>query len=309
MASNSPESSATKASPLRASSGCQHWNFCFRSGMRLASNRYGKRRVRVLKVLREGERHEVKELEVGCLLSGDFDASYLEADNGKVVPTDTVKNTITVLAHQKLGRETERFGLELVQRFTGHYPQVREVHLEISERPWARNVIAGSALPHAFTAQSGMRLVHIEGTRERAVVESGVDDLLIMKSTGSGFAGYPKCELTTLPETDDRILATKVRALWRFAQLPDDFNCVNDAILAAMLKTFAENFSASVQATMKEMAEAAFAAAPGISRISLAFPNKHYLLANLKPFGIDNQNVTFIPTDEPHGQIEAVFDA
>jgi urate oxidase len=276
--------------------------------MRLVSNRYGKRRVRVLKVLRDGPRHDVKELDVACLLAGDFDASYLKADNGKVVPTDTVKNTVTVLAHQKLGRETERFAVDLVHHFTTKYAQVQNVHVEISERMWLRHSVGGTPHAHTFAGGSGFRVVEVEGGKERLQIDSGVDDLLIMKSTGSGFAGYPRCDLTTLPETNDRILATRVRALWRYKAMPPDFNATSDAILDAMLRVFAGNFSASVQATMKDMAEAAFQAAPEISRISLALPNKHYLLANLKPFGLENPNVTFVPTDEPHGQIEAVFE-
>lgn len=276
--------------------------------MKLISNCYGKRRVRVLKILRDGVRHEVKELDAGCLLEGDFDSSYLAADNSKVVPTDTVKNTITVLAHKLLGRETERFGLELGRHFLGKYAQVQRVQIELSERQWNRHVIGGHAHEHTFLAGSGAPFTRIICTRGGAEeVESGIDDLLIMKSTGSGFTGYPKCELTTLPETADRILATKVRATWSFGALPVDFNTANDAILQAMLRVFAVNYSASVQATMSEMAAAAFAARPEIRRVTLALPNKHYLLANLKPFGLENPNVTFVPTDEPHGQIEASF--
>lgn len=277
--------------------------------MQLVSNRYGKKRVRVLKVLRNGTRHDVKELEVSCLLEGDFDSSYSAADNRQVVPTDTVKNTVTVLAHRLLGPETERFGLELGRHFLARYSQIRHVELELRERRWDRHFINGQPHEHTFVAGAGSPVVHVACTRGGAEqIESGIDDLLIMKTTGSGFAGFPRCELTTLPETSDRVLATNVRASWKFRTHPADFTTANATILSAMLAVFARTYSPSVQSTLHDMAGAAFSACPEIFRVTLALPNKHYLLANLKPFGLENQNVTFIPTDEPRGQIEAVID-
>ncbi len=277
--------------------------------MKIVSNRYGKKRVRVLKVLRQGDRHEVKELDISCLLEGDFDASYSKGDNASVVPTDTVKNTITVLAHQRLGLENERFGLELGNHFLEKYTHIRRVRIELKERKWNRQTVGGTPHDHAFIAGDAAPTARIVVTRGAPPeIESGISDLLIMKSTGSGFSNFPKCDLTTLPETDERILATEVRAAWTFPQAPADFNIANAAALDAMLGVFAREFSVSVQATMYEMARAAFAAVPEISRVTLALPNKHYLLANLKPFRLENPNVTFVSTDEPHGQIEATFE-
>jgi urate oxidase len=277
--------------------------------MKIAANRYGKRRVRVLKVLRDGPRHDLKELDASVLLEGDFDASYLDADNGNVVPTDTVKNTITILAHHRLGHETERFGLELGRHFLSTYSQVQRVQIELNERAWTRHILDAVPHDHTFVASSGTRFTTILSSRDGTdKIESGIDDLTILKSTASSFKGYPRCDYTTLPETDDRILSTKMRASWLYAREPQDFNATNAAILRAMLDVFAMKFSASVQATMSDMAAAAFLISPEISRITMALPNKHYLLANLKPFGIENANVTFVPTDEPHGQIEATFD-
>jgi urate oxidase len=277
--------------------------------MKIVSDRYGKERIRVLKILRDGARHEVKEIEVGCMLEGDFSSAYSGADNRNVVPTDTIKNTVTVLAHERLGREIERFGLELGRHFLQRYPQVSRVRADIRERPWLRLAPGGRPHDHAFLAGSGTptaRLCCSRGGPEE--IESGIRDLVVMKTTGSGFSGFPRCEFTTLAETSDRVLATSVQAGWNYGALPADFNAANAAIIEAMLRVFAENFSPSVQATLHEMAGAALKACGEIRRVSLSLPNKHYLLANLKPFGCDNANVTFVPTDEPHGRIEAVFD-
>lgn len=277
--------------------------------MKIVSNRYGKRRVRVLKVLKDGPRPEVKELVVGCLLQGDFDAAYSAADNGRVVPTDTVKNTVIALAHKLLGREIERFGTELCRHFLARYAQIRRVEVDIAERSWNRHTVGGRPHEHTFVAGSGAPFARIAANRgQKEEIESGIDELLIMKCSGSGFAGFPKCEFTTLKETSDRILATQVRAGWRFGAIPADFNEANAAVLNAMLDVFATKYSPSVQATIHDMAEAALAACPQVARVSLSLPNRHYLLADLKPFGLENPNVTFVPIDEPHGQIEAVFE-
>ncbi len=135
---------------------------------------------------------------------------------------------------------------------------------------------------------------------------SGVREWLILKSTQSGFEGYPKCEFTTLPETSDRIFATAVTSGWKWAKEPKSYNESNHRILEAMAGPFLEKFSPSVQTTMYQMGEEALKACPEIAEVSLQMPNKHCLLFNLKPFGMENPNVIFTATDEPHGQIEAV---
>ncbi|MEP6823098.1 MAG: factor-independent urate hydroxylase, partial [Chthoniobacterales bacterium] len=273
--------------------------------MKLLSNRYGKARVRVLKILREGATHTIKEVDVTVLLKGDFDGSYIAADNSKVVPTDTIKNTVNVLSKEHLGREIQRFGLSLGQHFLKRYEQVASASIEISAKNWTRMQIDGQPHPHAFLAGSDAKnWTRIVCTRDSETIESGVRDLLILKSTGSGWAGYPKCENTTLPETNDRILATSFDATWTWSSAPKDYDSADDSILAAMLKAFANNFSPSAQASVFQMAEAALQACPEISRVEAKMPNKHYILINTKPFGLENQNEIFVPTDDPFGVIE-----
>ena len=280
--------------------------------MKLVSQNYGKQRVRILKVTRTAPRHEVKELAVGVRLEGDFVSSYTSGDNSKVVATDTMKNTVQALAHQHLGAQTEAFALLLAKHFLDSHPQVSRVTIDTTERRWSRMAPGGQPHNHAFIGEEGRPTVRVVAARGAAAeIESGLADLLILKSTGSGFAGYPRDAYTTLPETQDRILATAMSATWRWNSPPAagfDCNAANAGLLAAMLRVFAGNFSPSVQTTLFEMAGAALAACPQISRVSLALPNKHYLPLNLKPFGLENPNVSFLPTDEPHGQIEAVVD-
>lgn len=276
---------------------------------KLHSQSYGKSRVRILKVLREGETHTVKELEVSVMLDGDFESSYTSADNRLVVPTDTVKNTVNVLAMRRLGVETERFTLLLAQHFLEKYSQVKKVIATTSERVWDRLSVGGAPHSHSFVGSGrATPLTRVIASDRSTVVQSGLRDLLILKSAASGFEGFPRCDLTTLAETPDRILATSLSATWTWSAEPAGYADANRAVEEALLRPFAENFSPSVQATLFEMGEAALEAAPEISRIELAAPNKHYLLINLKPFDLENPNSLFLPTDEPHGQIEAIVE-
>jgi urate oxidase len=273
---------------------------------KLAAHRYGKARVRVMKILRDGPVHTLKDLEVAAFLKGDFASSYTSGDNSKVVATDTMKNTINVFAKQHLGHEIERFALILGEHFLARYEQVREAEIQVSERQWERLTVDGAPHPHSFAAGGeGRMFTQVTCSGAAKTVRSGIRNLVILKSTGSGFENYPKDEFTTLPETADRILATSFSATWTFKDQPDNYGRANEAILSAMLKVFTNNYSPSAQTTLFQMGEAALAACPEISKLDLAMPNKHCLLINLAPFGLENKNEVFVPTDEPHGDIQA----
>lgn len=273
--------------------------------MKLSSHSYGKSRVRVMKILRDGATHTVKELDVAIALTGDFETSYTSGDNHLVVATDTMKNTVNVLAQRELGAETERFGSMLARHFTKEYPQVQSATVQTSERVWDRMTVSGVPHPHSFLHAQGARpTVTAIAASDVVSMQSGVTDLLILKSTGSGFVGYPRCEFTTLPETTDRIFATSVAARWDWIAAPTDYNVANRTIIAALLEPFAQNYSPSVQTTLFEMGQSALRACPEISCIHLSLPNKHCLPIDLRPFGDERRDV-FLPTDEPHGLIEA----
>jgi len=272
---------------------------------KLVANRYGKGRVRVLKILRDGSTHRLKDLNVTAMLEGELESSYTASDNSKVVPTDTIKNTINALAKKHLGDEIERFGLALGKHFL-RFPQIRQATIEILEHDWHRLDVNGKPHPHSFRSGGDARMfTRVISDRKNQSVQSGIRDLIILKSTQSGFAEFPRDEFTTLKETSDRILGTSFSATWNFASDPGDYRVANNAIMTAMLEVFAENYSPSAQATLFQMGEAALGVCAEVALINLVMPNKHCLLIDLSPFGLENKNEVFIPTDEPHGQIEA----
>lgn len=274
--------------------------------MKLAAHRYGKSRVRLLKVLRDGDTHTVKELAARVLLEGAFDRSFTDADNSSVVATDTMKNTLHLLAHDELGVDNEPFARRVAAHFLDRYAHVERVTIELDERVWTRLTVGAAAHPHCFAhSQVGRPFTRVVASRRQTEHESGIKDLTLLKSTASGFEAFHRDEFTTLPETRDRILATCARLWWRWSREPASYRAATDAIVDAVLVPFAERYSPSVQATLYEMAGAALAACADIDRITLRMPNLHCPLADLTPFGRINRQQLFVPTDEPRGFIEA----
>ena len=279
--------------------------------MAFVRQRYGKANVRVLRVQRDGDRHQVRESRVTIILDGEFSRAYTDADNVSVVATDTMKNLVNVLALQHLDAANESFALTIAQCFVDRYQQVSEARVRVEETVWGRMLIDGREHGHGFVrAEGGTPFACATVTRSSREVEAGFHDFAIMKTTGSGFVDYLQDEYTTLPPTTDRILATRMAAAWRFegGTLSDDCNydAVAEAIREALLRAFA-TYSYSVQDSLYRMGEAALAAAPDVREITLRMPNVHYLPIDLSLFGQDARGKVFLPTDEPSGQIEATL--
>jgi urate oxidase len=268
----------------------------------LSFDTYGKTHVRLLQVMRAGLRHEIVEWNTQIFLEGDLAESYIAGDNSKVLPTDTMKNTVYALARKNPVLYVEQFAHNLGHHFLGRLPHLRQVKVEIEETPWSRIGDYDAAFTQAGKER---RVAACTITRSQETAISGIRNLQILKTAGSSFAGYPKDEYTTLPETNDRLLGTVLDADWSYSPATQDLNELHTKIRARLLATFALHRSYSVQHTLYAMAESVIVEFAAVSQIHLTMPNKHYLLADLSKFGLDNPNQIFVPTDEPSGYIEA----
>jgi urate oxidase len=273
--------------------------------MPLIHNSYGKGRVRVMRVHRDGDYNEVRELSVQTMLDGDFSAAFTAGDNRTVVATDTIKNITYIVARENMTASAEVFGQALAARFLSRYPQVDRVKVTTQETRWTRATIAGAPHPHSFTLDgNGKPTAEIIATRDATSVTSGIAGYTFMKSTASGWVDYVFDEYTTLPPTSDRIAATAMDATWTWLAAPADYDTANGRILAVMLEEFATTYSFGVQDSLYRMGEKVLAAVEEVGTIRMACPNKHYLPMKLDHFGLSSDNLVFIATDEPHGQIE-----
>jgi urate oxidase len=277
---------------------------------RLGENRYGKSRVRLSRITRRENDHDFQEWTVHVLLHGDFESSFTEADNSKILPTDTMKNTVYSVARDSNSATIEEFALELGDHLLENNPQVSKVSVEIEEKVWERLTCDG--VPEATTFKLGGSELHtVRAERAKGdswSITSGVDKLMILKTTKSAFTGYIKDRFTTLKPATDRIFGTSATATWDYAATRPPFAQVRTRIVGALLREFAAHNSMSVQHTLFDMGKAALAAAPEIARIKLTMPNLHHILADLSAFGQDNPNHIFVPIDEPHGYIEATIE-
>ncbi len=276
--------------------------------IRLGQNNYGKSRVRLLRVTRGASKHEIREFTLAIALEGDFETAHNAGDNTKILPTDTMKNTVYALARKNPVDAAETFCGVLVDHFLANNPQVERVHLRAIENLWTR--IARDGKPDGFAfVRSGeeKRTALVIGTRSGATFRAGVKNLIAMKTTKSAFEGFIRDPYTTLKEDNKRILATAIRADWLYASAKIDFNRVWGDIRRTLLETFAEHDSLSLQQTLYDMGKAVLENFDAVSEIRLSLPNKHYNLVDLAPFGMTNPGEVFLPIDEPHGLIEATL--
>lgn len=276
--------------------------------IRLSWNGYGKAEVRLVKVERSDPVHQLFDLTVETQLQGDFGPAHLAGDNACVLPTDTMKNSVYALAREGPVDPPEEFARRLGRQCLESCPAAGLALVTIKMHRWERCSAGATGHPHAFVRGSEeRRTTWVSCGRDETRVEAGLEGLGLLKTTGSAFSGYLRDRFTTLAETDDRIFATDVAARWRYARPPANWNNAWATVRAALIETFAGHQSASVQQTLYAMGERALALAPEIEEIRLILPNRHHLLVDLEPFGLDNPNQIFVATREPYGRIEGVL--
>ena len=273
----------------------------------LGPHRYGKSGVRLVTVTREGQRHHLTDLTIDIWLEGGTAAAYTDADNAAVLPTDTMRGTTYALARDAPPRPMEAFALRLARHFAAQVEPVEAAEVVVSQAGWQRIPAAdGAGHDHAFTkGPATERVVRVRVDGGSTTVEGGVEGLVVLKSADSGFSGFLVDEYTTLAETDDRILATAVSGRWGVSDLDVDWDGLAARAHDALLATFADHDSASVQHTLYDMAEAVLAAAPELAWVRLSMPNLHHVPVDLSSYGRDNPNEVFVATDRPFGAIEA----
>jgi urate oxidase len=275
----------------------------------LGPNQYGKAEVRVVAVDRSSPRHSLVDLNVSSSLRGDFAAAHTTGDNGHVLTTDAQKNTVFAFARDGIGTP-EEFGLRLARHFAGSYDWITGARVAVESYGWDRIPVGGQPHDHAFSRNGGevrtavVTVDHSDPAHPDAHVLAGLTDLVVLKTTGSEFWGFPRDRYTTLPETRDRILATAVTARWRYTSTELDFDACFGQIRTTLLETFAATHSLALQQTLYAMGEAVLERNTSVAEIRMSMPNRHHFLQDLSAFGLDNPDVVYHADDRPYGLIE-----
>ena len=274
-------------------------------GCELGPNRYGKAGIHLATVVRGEDRHEFSEREIEVRLEGDFEEVHTGGDNASVLPTDTMRSSAFALAFEHPAEPLESFALRYASYLLDASPAASRAEAWMSERPWERVVIDGQPHPHAFTRGAFRWTTHVVRDRGEVRLSGGLDELYLLKTTGSAFGGFLKDRFTILPESDDRIIATELDARWRYARMELDFAEERAACRDALVRAFAQHDdSRSVQHTLWHMGTAVLEAAPNVEEVALSMPNLHHVAVDLTYCGIQNDGRVFVVTDKPSGRIE-----
>lgn len=275
-------------------------------GIVLGTNQYGKAENRVVRVYRDGERHELRDVNVSTALRGDFTAAHEAGDQARVLPTDTQKNTCYAFAKEHGLREIEDYALALARHFVDDVEPVQGARVAVDEYAWDRVPVHGRGHDHTWVRRgTEVRTTVVTADAGGATVESGLRDLVLLKSTGSEFAGFLRDGYTTLQETSDRIMSTSLAATWRYHGTDVDWDKAWEDVRRILLERYATVHSLALQQTLWEMGRGVLEARAEIAEISLSAPNKHHFLVDLAPFGLDNPGEVFHAADRPYGLIEA----
>ena len=271
----------------------------------LGAARYGKAGVRLMRVDRSTTPHRVRDLTVAVALEGDFVAAHTDGDNALVVATDTMKNTAYAFAKEHLDGAIETYGQALAEHFLA-FPQVSRATVNVREHSWRPISYGGAAAQDAFVRSGvGTRVATISATGDGVLVEAGVEDLIVLKTTRSSFEGFPRDRYTTLSDTDDRMAATKLTAIWQYGSPDVDADASFEAIRTSLLETWADHESPSIQTSIWIMAGVILERHDEVQEIRMVLPNLHHWLVDLSPFGLTNEREIYTPTIEPFGLIEA----
>ncbi|MFE7135528.1 factor-independent urate hydroxylase [Streptomyces sp. NPDC057638] len=276
----------------------------------LGQNQYGKAENRVVRIVRDGDTHHIKDLNVSVALSGDMEDVHRSGSNAHVLPTDTTKNTVFAFAKEHGVESAEAFGVHLARHFVTSQEPIHRARIRIEEYAWGR---IGDGAGHSFVRQGReTRVSQITYDGAGWEVLSGLRDLTVLNSTDSEFWGYVKDRYTTLTEAYDRILATDVSALWRYSwqddgQAAPDWNGCYQRARDHILGAFADTYSLSLQQTLHQMGERVIDTCAEIDEIRFSLPNKHHFLVDLEPFGLTNENEVYFAADRPYGLIEATI--
>jgi urate oxidase len=272
----------------------------------LLEDHYGESNIRLVKVRRTQDRHDFKDLTVSIEFAGDFSASYSSGDNRRILPADTIKNTVFALAKLYPIEQIEEFAQQLIDHFLTDNAQIDEIRVEIAEHFWTRVLFGGKAHPWSFMpAGPEVRTTLVTATRDSLNIQAGIADLQIVKTTGSGFQGYLRDPFTTLRETSDRVLSTAVKASWLYADNDIPFGVYWHGVREAILDTFVEHESRSMQYTLHAIGEAVLERYTDIREIALSLPNRDCRLVDLSTLGLENNNEVFTPADQPFELVEA----
>ncbi len=269
----------------------------------------GESRVRVLRVIRHGDRHDARDLSVACRFEGSFAAAFREGRPDGVLPGETLKNIVYGVARDRGGDDIELFGLALCQRLLSEHAQLARVRVEVDERRWTRLEAGGRAQGQVFTAGSAeRRTAAVTSNGTQTAVVSGIEDLVLMRTSGLVEGDRRDADQTGTTDGVQRLLVATLSARWTYTSADVTFASYRQGVRATLVDTFAWHASRSVQHTLYNIADVVLASYQEIADITLALRERPYRPADLFTTGLDNPDELFVALDEPLGVVEVTVE-
>jgi urate oxidase len=276
---------------------------------RIGSATHGESRLRMLRIVRRGDRHDPRELTVSFRFEGDFAGAFREGRPDGLLPGEAVKNLVHATARESGGSEIEVFGLALCERVLAAHPHVTRARVEIAEQSWARLEAGGKAQMQAFMAGTPeRRAATVTSNGTQIAVVAGIEHLALMRTRGFAPPHSPGVEDDGTSDGLQRLLVGTLTARWAYTTGDVTFGPYRQGVRAALIDTFAWHPGRSVQHTLYAMADVVLASYQEISSIALALHERPYRPADLFGAGIENPDELFIAAEEPLGVVEVTVE-
>ena len=272
---------------------------------RIGGSSHGESHLRMLRIVRRGDRHDPRDLTVSLRFEGDFGAAFREGHAEGLVPSEPLKRLVHTAARKHASGEIETFGLVLSRQILETLPRITRVRIEIAEQPWARMDAGGKAQGQAFLASGPeQRTATITSNGEQTAVVSGIDQLVVMRT--SGFVP---------PRGDDDVrdwlqplVVGSLSARWTYSTGDVTFGPYRQAIRAAILDTFALHASRSIHYTLYAIADVVLAAHVEIADITLTMLDRPYRPADMFRADVENPDELFVAMEQSCGVVEVTVE-
>lgn len=275
---------------------------------RIGASSHGESQLRMLRVVRRGDRHDARDLTVGCRFEGDFADAFVDGKAAGLLPGEALKSLVHATARQHAGAEIERFGLALCERLLGGHPRLTRARVDITERPWNRLEVGGKLQGQAFLAGTPeRRTAAITSNGQQVAVVSGIEHLTVMRTSGLAPARSRPGDEADPSGVDDglqRLLVATLSARWTYTSGDVTFDPYRQGVRAAITEIFGCHASRSVQQTLYGIADVVLSSYQEISDITLSLHERPYRPVDLFDVGVENPDDLFVAIEEPVGVIE-----
>ena len=275
---------------------------------RIAASSHGESRLRMLRIVRRGDRHDPRDLTVSFRFEGEFSSAFTDGHAEGLLPGEAVKNMVHAAARALGAHPLEDLGLELAHEVLRRQPRITRARVEISEQRWQRLEAGGKAQAQAFVRGSREKqTVVVTSNGQQVSVVAGIEGLVIMRSVGFTPSRPSEHEDGTADGLP-RLIVGELAARWTYTSGEVTFDPYRHSVRMALLETIAWHASRSVQHALYAAADVILSNYEEIADVTLSFHEFPYRPADLLNVGAETPDDLFVALDEPIGVVEVTVE-